>query len=61
MGEPLTSHKVNVMDFGAVGDGVADDTAAFQKALNLMGEASGGIVFAPRGISSKFSFLLHKR
>lgn len=40
---------VNVMDFGAMGDGVNDDTGAFQKALNLMSQASGGIVFAPRG------------
>lgn len=29
---------ISVRDFGAVGDGVADDTAAFQAALNLGGE-----------------------
>jgi len=41
---------VNVYDFGARGDGQNDDTGAFQAALNAMGtQASGGIVFAPRG------------
>jgi hypothetical protein len=35
---------VSVMDFGAVGDGVADDTAAIQAALN-----TGSAVTAPHG------------
>jgi len=38
---------VNVYDFGAFGDGVHDDTNAFQSAINAM--IDGGIVFAPRG------------
>jgi len=41
---------VNVLDYGAKGDGVTDDTAAFQRALNAMGNAQGGTVFAPRGL-----------
>ncbi len=38
---------------------MTDETAAFQKALTLMSEAQGGIVFVPRGISiSKFQYSL---
>ena len=37
---------VNVKDFGAVGDGVTDDTAAFNAAIAT---ASGGTVYVPRG------------
>jgi hypothetical protein len=39
----------SVSDFGANGDGKADDTAAFQKALDTAKEAGGGVVYAPRG------------
>jgi sugar lactone lactonase YvrE len=36
--------------FGAVGDGAADDTAALQKAIDAVHEATGeGIVFVPEG------------
>lgn len=39
----------SVRDFGAVGDGKTDDTAAFQKGLDAAKQAGGGIVYAPRG------------
>ncbi|MEI7837952.1 MAG: glycosyl hydrolase family 28-related protein, partial [Planctomycetota bacterium] len=39
----------NVMDFGAVGDGVADDTAAAQAALAQAKANGGGVVYFPRG------------
>lgn len=39
----------NVRDFGAVGDGKTDETAAFQKALDTAGKSGGGTVYAPRG------------
>lgn len=40
--------SVSVKDFGAVGDGVTDDTAAIQDAINSL-TASGGTVFFPKG------------
>ncbi|HET9189801.1 MAG TPA: glycosyl hydrolase family 28-related protein [Rudaea sp.] len=40
---------VSVADFGAVGDGVADCTAAFQAALNAVSTAGGGCVTVPNG------------
>jgi hypothetical protein len=48
---------MSVKDFGAVGDGVADDTAAIQAAINACSESIGGVsqtpiskaVYFPRG------------
>lgn len=40
--------------YGAVGDGVTNDLAAFQAAINAANAAGGGVVFVPRG-----SFLLN--
>jgi len=46
---PRTWRAYDVTMFGARGDGVTDDTAAFQEALDLAGDAGGGIVRVPRG------------
>ncbi len=35
--------------YGAVGDGVTDDTAAIQSAINVVNAAPGGIVYFPKG------------
>ena len=40
---------VSVVDFGAVGDGVANDTAAIQAALDYCFNIGGGSVYVPAG------------
>jgi hypothetical protein len=40
---------VSVMDFGAVGNGVADDTAAIQAAIDSVFNTGGGTVYLPTG------------
>lgn len=42
-----TADRVSVLDFGAVGDGVTDDRAAIQAAIDYV-ESVGGEVFVPR-------------
>lgn len=45
----LAGALTSVKAFGAVGDGIADDTAAFQDAINAV-PSTGGVVFLPVGI-----------
>ena len=42
----INGAALNVADFGAVGDGVADDTAAIQLALNFLRDNGGTLTFA---------------
>ncbi|WP_326755089.1 right-handed parallel beta-helix repeat-containing protein [Streptomyces hirsutus] len=44
---PLT--WLNAKTYGAVGNGVADDTAAIQEAIDDANAAGGGVVYIPRG------------
>ncbi len=41
---------LNVLDFGAKGDGVTKDTVAIQKALDTCAESGGGTVMLPEGV-----------
>ena len=45
-----TRYIVTPQQFGAKADGVTDDSAAIQKAINVVFERGGGIVFFPRGV-----------
>lgn len=45
--ENKLAQYVSAKDFGAVGDGVADDTAAIQAALDYVGSNGGGTVYLP--------------
>jgi len=46
---PPPPYAFDLRDFGAVGNGIADDTAALQAALNAAAAARGGTVFIPAG------------
>ena len=44
-----TARSWNVVEGGAIGDGLADCTAVFQKLLDEAGKAAGGVVDVPAG------------
>ena len=45
------NNAVSVLDFGAVGDGVTDDTAAIQAAINYIQlKSGGGALYLPAGV-----------
>jgi Pectate lyase superfamily protein len=47
-GQPTALVWKSLSDFGAVGDGVVDDTAAIQSAINSL-PATGGVILVPLG------------
>lgn len=49
MAKFFTDYRANVMDYGAKGNGKADDTAAIQKAINACASGAYTTVYLPRG------------
>ncbi|KAJ0979990.1 hypothetical protein J5N97_015464 [Dioscorea zingiberensis] len=47
----ISIHVFNVRSFGAVGDGVSDDTEAFKTAWDSACEAGPAVILAPKGYS----------
>lgn len=45
----ITGEVINVLDYGAKGDGITDDTAAIQAAITAAGVGTGNTVFIPAG------------
>lgn len=58
--KPTADQQYNVRDFGAVGDGLADDTGHLQRALDAA-RSTGGIVFFPPGVYLTRRLTLHSR
>lgn len=57
--DKLREAEISVVDFGAVGDGATDDTAAFHAAISALPN-EGGTVIAPGGLSYAVNITINR-
>lgn len=57
----IPSAVFNITNYGAIGDGVTDDTVSIQKAINAAREAGGGTVEIPAGTFESGPITLYSR
>lgn len=56
-----TSYTANIKDFGAIGDGISDDTNAITNAINYVNSNGGGNVIFPAGTYITSTQLLYSK
>ncbi|WP_123041922.1 right-handed parallel beta-helix repeat-containing protein [Cohnella candidum] len=57
----IPAYRVSVRDFGAKGDGKADDTLKIQAAVDSVGKHGGGVVYFPNGVYKVSESIVVKR
>jgi len=55
----ITGAPINVLDYGAVGDGNTDNTTAFANAISAIAALGGGALYIPRGTYKYTNFLVN--
>lgn len=56
--DSVAGEIINARDFGAVGDGVTDDSSALNDALGVLADKGGGTLFLPPGYTYKINTTL---
>lgn len=54
----ITGATINVLDYGAVGDGATDNTAAFAATVAALVAQGGGCLYIPKGVYKYTTFLI---
>lgn len=54
----ISGAQINALDYGAVGDGTTDNTAAFAAAVAALAAQGGGVLYIPKGTYKYNQFLI---